>query len=39
MEPCRVDPSKYVVLDVETNGLSSIKHDLLSISIFKPDSK
>ena len=28
---------KYVVLDVETNGLSSIKDDLLSISIYKPD--
>ena len=36
--PCRVDPSKYVVLDVETNGLSSIKDDLFSISIFKPDT-
>ena len=33
-----VDPSKFVVLDVETNGLSSIRDDLLSISIFKPDS-
>lgn len=32
-----VDSKKYVVLDVETNGLSSIKYDLLSISIFKPD--
>ena len=38
METNRGDPSKYVVLDVETNGLSSIKHDLLSISIFKPDT-
>jgi len=28
---------KYVVLDVETNGLSSIYDDLLSISIYKPD--
>ena len=26
----------YVVLDVETNGLSSTEHDLLSISIFDP---
>ena len=32
-----MDKSKYVVLDVETNGLSSLKHDLLSISIYKPD--
>lgn len=39
METCIVNPSKYVVLDVETNGLSSSKHDLLSISIFKPDTK
>ncbi|MDD3337662.1 MAG: 3'-5' exonuclease [Lachnospiraceae bacterium] len=29
--------SEYVVLDVETNGLSSSKDDLLSISIYKPD--
>lgn len=28
---------KYVVLDVETNGLSSLKDDLLCISIYKPD--
>ena len=34
----RIDPTKYVVLDVETNGLSSIRDDLLSISIFKPDT-
>lgn len=32
-----VDLSKYVVLDVETNGLSPIHYDLLSISIYKPD--
>lgn len=30
---------KYVVLDVETNGLSSIKDDLLSVSIYKPDDE
>ncbi len=35
---CRVDPSKYVVLDVETNGLSSVRDDLLSLSIYKPDT-
>lgn len=34
-----VDSSKYVVLDLETNGLSSHKDDLLSISIFKPDTQ
>lgn len=28
--------SKYVVLDVETNGLSSTDNDLLSISIYDP---
>jgi DNA polymerase III epsilon subunit-like protein/rubrerythrin len=33
-----VDPAKYVVLDVETNGLASLKHDLLSISIYRPDT-
>jgi DNA polymerase III epsilon subunit-like protein len=32
-----VDPHDYLVLDVETNGLNSKKHDLLSISIYKPD--
>lgn len=37
-EENRVDASKYVVLDVETNGLSSVRDDLLSISIFKPDT-
>ncbi len=28
---------KYVVLDVETNGRSSLNDDLLSVSIYKPD--
>lgn len=27
----------YVVLDIETNGLKSKEHDLLSISFYKPD--
>ena len=31
--------SKYVVLDVETNGLSSLNDDLLSLSIYKPDDE
>ena len=34
-----MDKSKYVVLDVETNGLSSLKHDLLSISIYRQCEK
>lgn len=33
-----VDSTKYVVLDVETNGLSSRAHDLLSLAIYKPDT-
>lgn len=33
----KIDAQNYVVLDVETNGLSSIRDDLLSISIYKPD--
>lgn len=37
-EKINVDAKKYVVLDVETNGLSSLKDDLLSISIFKPNN-
>lgn len=33
-----VDAKKYVVLDVEINGLSSLKDNLLSFSIFKPNN-
>lgn len=33
-----VNASDYVVLDVETNGLSSLRDDLLSISIYQPDT-
>ena len=32
-----IDPSKYVVLDVETNGLTVAGDDLLSISFYMPD--
>lgn len=35
----KIKAINYVVLDVETNGLSSINDDLLSISIYKPDDK
>ncbi len=31
------DPSDYVVVDVETNGLDEETDDLLSISFYKPD--
>ena len=37
MKKIDVDASNYVVLDVETNGLRSKDHDLLSISFYKPD--
>lgn len=37
MERVSTNPAEYVVFDVETNGLSSKKDDLLSISFFKPD--
>lgn len=33
-----VNAKEYVVLDVETNGLNSELDDLLSISIFRPDT-
>jgi DNA polymerase III alpha subunit (gram-positive type) len=33
-----IQSEKYVVLDVETNGLSSLRDDLLSISIYQPDT-
>jgi len=39
MDVSRVIESEYVVLDVETNGLSSLGDDLLSISIFQPDTE
>ena len=32
-----IDKTKYVVLDVETNGLNSERDDLLSISFYLPD--
>ena len=34
-----IDKSEYVVLDVETNGLSSMRDDLLSISLYRPDTE
>ena len=33
-----VDPKKYVVVDIETNGLIVGAHDLLSLSFYKPDT-
>ena len=33
-----LEKNKYVVLDVETNGLASLEWDLLSISIYDPDT-
>ena len=32
-----INPEKYVVFDVETNGLKSKEDDLLSITFYKPD--
>lgn len=37
LERLSVSPSDYVVVDVETNGRRSREHDLLSISLYKPD--
>lgn len=37
LERISTSPHDYVVLDVETNGFRSREHDLLSISLFKPD--
>lgn len=37
LDKISVSPSDYVVLDVETNGLRSNDHDLLSLSVYKPD--
>ena len=34
-----VNPEKYVVLDVETNGISCVRYDLLSISLYLPDKE
>ena len=36
--PLSTNPSDYVVIDVETNGLRCKEHDLLSIALFMPDS-
>lgn len=30
-----IDKSKYVVLDVETNGLSSLRDDFFSIALYR----
>ena len=37
MRRMSIDPTEYVVFDVETNGLKSRQNDLLSISLYKPD--
>ena len=38
LEKIDTSPSNYVVLDVETNGLESQRYDLLSISLYRPDT-
>lgn len=37
MKRINTDARKYVVFDVETNGLNAKTDDLLSISFYKPD--
>lgn len=37
MKRMDTNPTKYVVFDVETNGLRAKQDDLLSISFYKPD--
>ena len=37
-ERMSISEEEYIVLDVETNGLSSIRDDLLSISFYRPDN-
>ncbi len=39
MNPISIEANKYVVFDVETNGLKSKEDDLLSISFYKPDEE
>ena len=33
-----VDKTKYAVIDLETNGVNEKKDDLLSISLYRPDT-
>ena len=37
MERINIDEKNYVVFDIETNGLKSRKHDILSMTLYKPD--
>ena len=37
-ETMSTSPRDYVVLDVETNGLSSKEYDLLSVTFYRPDN-
>lgn len=34
-----IDKSKYVVLDVETNDLSSLRDDFFSIALYRLDTE